>query len=380
MQTQALTRPELLEWIRLLNCENVGPATFHALLERFGSAKAALDHMPELAARGGARGLRLCSMRQAERYLAIAEEAGATFISIRDDRYPRLLRHIDSAPPLICVKGEISLLAMPAIGVVGSRNASGAGLTLARQFSSDLGRAGQIIVSGLARGIDTAAHVASLDTGTIAVMAGGINVIYPPQNIDLAARIAECGLLVTEMMPGTQPQAQHFPRRNRIIAGLSSGVLVVEAAERSGSLITARMALEQGREVFAIPGSPLDPRASGTNGLIRNGAVLATQARDILEALAFQIDDDDRGGFAASDQPSRRGLELVPDLAPALHPVSDRERHKLLSLLSHAPVTVDLLARESGIDMGPLLDILLELELSGRLSRSDGRTVTLTGD
>lgn len=378
MTRQGLPEPELLDWLRLINCENVGPATFHALLERFGSAGRALDCLPELAARAGRKRLRLCSPREAEAMLDAAEKAGARFIAISDPDYPPLLRHIDSAPPLLCVRGRSSMLPKPAVGIVGSRRASAGGITLARQFASDLGRAGYVIVSGLARGIDTAAHVASLETGTIAVMAGGIDVIYPPQNEALAARIVETGLLVTEMMPGASPQAQHFPRRNRIIAGLSLGVLVVEAAERSGSLITARLAIEQGREVFAVPGSPLDPRSGGTNGLIRNGAVLATRAADIIEALAFRVREEDRGGFAAPDQNLGPRLSGGPEPAP-LHEISDQKRGELLALLGPTPVSIDILARESGLEMGPLLDMLLELELSGRLVRSDGRSVALVG-
>jgi DNA processing protein len=272
MTPRPLSDDDRLAWLRLARTPGIGPATFAALITRFRTAPAAIDALPDLARRGGLRTApRLCPSGDAKRERDAVARFGARLIAACEPDYPALLRHIDTAPPVLCVLGEVACLSRPAVGVVGARNASAAGLRIARQISGDLGRAGFIVVSGLARGIDTAAHVAAVDTGTVAAIAGGIDVVYPPENAGLQARIAEVGAVVTEMPPGAQPTAKHFPRRNRIISGLSRGVLVVEAAERSGSLITARLALEQNREVFAVPGSPLDPRSAGTNRLIRNG-------------------------------------------------------------------------------------------------------------
>jgi DNA processing protein len=263
---EILSHSERRDWLRLAKSENVGPASFRMLMARFGSAEQALEALPDLSRRGGLRReIRIYGRDEAERDLDRVADLGARFVALNEADYPTLLRHIDQAPPLLCIKGNPELFAKPAVAVVGTRNASALGRKFARELSSAVGRAGLLVVSGLARGIDTVAHEASLDTGTVAVLAGGIDVVYPPENEALYREIAERGVLVSEMTPGSVPRAESFPRRNRLISGLSLGVLVVEAALRSGSLITARLAAEQGREVFAVPGSPLDPRCSGTN-------------------------------------------------------------------------------------------------------------------
>ena len=281
-----LNPAERLDWLRLIRSENVGPITFYQLLARFGSAEAALAALPEVARRGGrSRPLAIGSRAAAERELAALAQAGGRLLAWGEPEYPQALAAVDDAPPLISVKGSTHLLARRAVAVVGARNASANGRRFARDIALQLGQNGLLVVSGLARGIDAAAHVGALPTGTAAVLAGGIDKVYPEENRALHDEIAERGVLLAELPVGTEPQARHFPRRNRIISGASLGVLVVEAATRSGSLITARFALEQGREVFAVPGSPLDPRCHGTNDLIRNGATLVEGAGDILREL-----------------------------------------------------------------------------------------------
>ncbi|HHI82689.1 MAG TPA: DNA-protecting protein DprA, partial [Rhizobiales bacterium] len=296
---------------------------------------------------------------------------GASFIALGEEDYPFLLRQSDGPPPLICVRGRRELLNARSAAIVGSRNASAVGRKLTRTLAHDLGRAGYVTVSGLARGIDTAAHEASLEAGTIAVMAGGIDIIYPPENAALYQRICETGLVVTEMTPGVRPQARHFPRRNRIISGLSLGTVVVEAALRSGSLITARLAGEQNREVFAVPGSPLDPRAGGANRLLRDGAHLVTCADDItcvLDGLDRQAMPGQ--GFFAGDSGDDDGFDF--DEQPAMS-----ARQQLISLLGPAPVHTDDLIRESGLSAGEVNTIIMELELAGRIERQSGQRISL---
>ena len=284
-----LSPTERLAWLRLTRTENVGPVTFHQLIARFGTAAAALEALPEIVRRGGrAKPLAVFASSEAERELEAAERLGAHLVAQSEPDYPPALAAIEDAPPLLTMKGRKELATRRGVAVVGARNASANGRRLAHDVAAGLGEAGLIVISGLARGIDAAAHQGSLGTGTLAVLAGGIDAIYPEENRSLHEAIAERGLLVAEMPVGTVPQARHFPRRNRIISGIALGVLVVEAAERSGSLITARFALEQGREVFAVPGSPLDPRAKGTNRLLRDGATLVESADDILRELAPQ--------------------------------------------------------------------------------------------
>ncbi len=361
------------DWLRLIQSENVGPATFRKLLNRYGGAGAALEALPELSRRGGLRRpIRIYSERAADQDLENAARIGARFVALGEPDYPALLKHIDSAPPLLCVKGQLAGAEHPCLAIVGARNASALGRKFTRQIASQLGAEGFTIVSGLARGIDTAAHQAASRSGTVAVLAGGIDVIYPPENDGLYHKIIEDGgAIVTEMTPGTVPQAKHFPRRNRIISGMSFGTIVVEAAKRSGSLITARLALEQGREVFAVPGSPLDPRAGGTNGLIRQGAVLTEGAKDVLDAIRPLIQRGDPFGDTLDD-PGIPEDDIVP-----MEDVPATARQQILALLGPSPVEIDDLIRESRQPPGAVFLVLLELELAGRLQRHSGALVSL---
>jgi DNA processing protein len=281
-----LSDRQRLNWLRLIRSENVGPATFRALVNQFGGAEAALDALPALSRRGGRPSIRVFTEAEAEAELEAAGHAGARLVAMGEKGYPPALSHVDAPPPVLYAKGRLELADGPIIAMVGARNGSAVGQKLTRQLATELGLEGFIIASGLARGIDTAAHLAALERGTIAVLAGGIDIVYPPENADLQRAIGKQGLLLSERSPGFAPRGKDFPRRNRLISGISLGVVVVEAAERSGSLITARFAGEQGREVFAVPGSPLDPRSAGTNNLLKQGACLVTGARDIVEALA----------------------------------------------------------------------------------------------
>ena len=283
---RSLSRAEKLEWPRLIRSEHVGPVTFARLLQRFGAARAALERLPELARRGGSKTVKLGTADDAARERDALDKLGAHLVALGEAAYPRRLAMIEDAPPLIRVHGQIPQLTRPMIAMVGARNASLNGQRFAQALATELGRNDLIVVSGLARGIDTNAHRGALATGTVAVAAGGIDVIYPPENAGLHAEIAARGAIVTEIETGTVPQARHFPRRNRLISGMALGVVVVEASPKSGSLITARFALEQGREVFAVPGSPLEPRARGSNDLLRHGATLVETAEDILRVLA----------------------------------------------------------------------------------------------
>lgn len=362
-----LSPRERRDWLRLSLSENVGPATFKSLVARYGNPAAAIAALPDLSRKGGlSRPLRLYGEMDAEADLERAEEIGARAVVPGELDYPALLRHIDAVPPVLWIKGKAQFANAPAIAIVGSRSASALGLKLTRRLSSEIGGAGHVIVSGLARGIDTAAHEAALMTGTVAVLAGGLDVIYPPENETLHRAIGEQGLLVSEMKPGAVPKAEHFPRRNRIISGMARATIVVEAAMRSGSLITARLAAEQGREVFAVPGSPLDPRAEGTNRLIRQGATLITSSADVLEALG-QSFTPANGQFLEPP----RGYDHPSEATAA-----DRER--LLSLLSPSPVDLDDLIRESGLHPATVTGAILELELAGKLMRHSQGAVSLT--
>ncbi len=355
---------ERRDWLRLSMSENVGPQTFRALMKRFGSAAGALAAIPELSRQGGlGRSPRLYGQDAANRDLANADRMGARFIGLAEPEFPALLREIDAAPPLICIKGDARHLKRSAVGIVGARNASAIGRKFARQLAADIGLMDHVIISGLARGIDTAAHEASIETGTIAVLAGGLDVIYPPENAALHEAIGERGILITEMMPGTVPRAEHFPRRNRIISGLSRALIVVEAAQRSGSLITARYANEQGREVFAVPGSPLDPRCEGCNRLIRDGATLLMSAADVLDVL---------NGTRLPAQSS-----LFEPEPQALDTIRDSDRDLILELLSPSPIDTDDLIRESGLPSGVVAGFLLELALAGRVIRHPNGAVSL---
>ena len=366
MKIRPLSDAERRDWLRLSQSENVGPITFFSLLRKFGGAGRALAALPELSRKGGlSRPLRIGGAEAADRDMARAADIGARFIACCEPEYPPLLRAIDGAPPLLCVKGDAGLGNRPVVGIVGARNASASGRKLARQLAAELGAAGLAVVSGLARGIDTAAHEASLESGTIAVLAGGLDVIYPPENGALHRAIGERGLLVSEMVPGTVPRAEHFPRRNRIISGIARAVVVVEAAVRSGSLITARYASEQGREVFAVPGSPLDPRCEGCNKLIRDGAMLLLSAGDVLDALAAG-----RGpSHGTLLEPGGEDFEAA-EAAPG-------ERDTILGLLSPTPVDADDLIRESGLPAAIVSGLILELEMAGRLVRYPHGQVSL---
>jgi DNA processing protein len=360
---------ERLDWLRLIRSENVGPVTFYQLLARFGSAEAALAGLPELARRGGReRPIRIPPRAAAERELAAIEGLGGRLLCRDEAGYPEPLATLEDAPPVIFLRGHPHLLERRIIGVVGARNASANGRRLAETIAADLGREGVVVASGLARGIDTAAHKGALASGTIAVMAGGVDVVYPAENQALYDAILAQGLALSEMAPGTVPQGRHFPRRNRIISGLALGIVVVEAAERSGSLITARFALEQGREVFAVPGSPLDPRCKGTNGLIRQGAALTESAADVLAAL--------ESGFRAPLREEEATGPSAPPKAPSEAEL-ERARALVLECLSPTPVTVDEILRQSHLSPAVVSTVLLELELAGRLERHPGHRASL---
>lgn len=365
-----LTDAQRLDWLRLIRSENVGPITFRALLRRYGDAGAALAALPELARRGGARAVRVCSRDDGEREMEAARRVGAEFIACGEAAYPARLAAIDDAPPLIAVRGNIAALAKPTVAMVGSRNASAAGLKFAERLARELGESGFVIASGLARGIDAAAHRATLHTGSIAAMAGGLDRIYPDEHAPLLDALLPQGAAVSEMPFGWTARAQDFPRRNRIISGLSAGVVIVEAAKRSGSLITARFALEQGREVFAVPGSPIDPRAEGTNGLLKQGAAIVTEAADVLSVLEPIIGRTGSGQLREPDAPE------PGDEAGASEPNSGT-RARIVELLGPAPVGLDDLVRLSGSSPAVVRTILLELELAGRIERQRGGLVSL---
>ncbi len=351
--------------LRLIRSENVGPVTFRQLIARFGTGVAALAALPDLARRGGGRAPRIASEADALRELTAVEKFGGQHLFWGLQPYPTLLAQIEDAPPVIAVKGDPSLATRKTVGMVGARNASAAAVRFARELATGLAEEGVVVVSGLARGIDSAAHVGSISSGTIAVIAGGLNIVYPHENAALQERIAAEGLLVAEQPLGTEPQARHFPRRNRIISGLSHGVVIVEAAPRSGSLITARFAGEQGREVMAVPGSPLDPRAQGCNGLIRDGATLVQSAADIIETL---------------EPLSRRFASPPASFDPPPSPdADDSDRDIVTNLLGPVAVSIDELIRQSGLSPSMLHTILLELEIGGRLERHAGGRVSLMG-
>jgi DNA processing protein len=361
-----LSDAERLDRLRLIRSENVGPATFRRLLDRFGTASAALRALPDLARRGGRRSVHVCSVADAEAELAAIDRCGARLIVFGDDAYPAILAAIDDAPASFAVIGDVQLLRRPGIAVVGSRNASLNGRRMAYDLARDIGIAGFVVASGMARGIDAEAHRGALATGTVAVLAGGVDVCYPLENAQLYARIREEGALLSEVPPATAPQARHFPRRNRLISGLAQGVVVVEANLRSGSLITARMAAEQGREVFAVPGSPLDPRARGCNDLLRQGAILTESAADVLGQLRAPI-------------PATRPMAQPAPLPEIDDAEVDEARRLVAETLSPTPVAVDEIIRTCQLSPARVSTILLEWELAGRLERHAGNKVSLIG-
>jgi DNA processing protein len=364
-----LSDDQRLDWLRLIRSENVGPRTFQTLLRHCGSARAALDALPDLARRGGAaRPVRICTREDAEREFATAARMGVTFAALGEEAYSAQLATIDDAPPLLAVRGQAAALHYPTIAMVGSRNASAAGVKFAEGLARELGAAGFVVVSGLARGIDAAAHRASVATGTVAVLAGGHDHIYPAEHVPLVEALIASGAAVSEMPFGYEPRGRDFPRRNRLISGLAHGVIVVEAAQKSGSLITARMALEQNREVFAVPGSPLDPRCEGTNALLKQGAIMVTEAEDVLAVLRPIIGH--RPGPAVGEP------QLSDGAAPPPEPSPDA-RARVIALLGPTPVTADDLIRLSGASATAVQTALLELELAGRLKRQQGGRVAL---
>ncbi|MHA7873268.1 MAG: DNA-processing protein DprA, partial [Hyphococcus sp.] len=354
-------------WLQLIRTPSIGPITFAQLLNRFGSAKDALKALPDLARKGGSgKVVNVANRGDMEKELADADRRGAQLIAYCEPDYPASLRAIPAYPPLLYVRGGASLFDKPAIAIIGARNASGVGRKLARMLASDLGAAGVVVVSGLARGIDGAAHEAALRTGTIAVVAGGVDVIYPPEHEDLTERIAQQGAILSECPMGRQPTARDFPKRNRLISGLSRGVVVVEAASKSGTLITARFALEQGREVFAVPGSPLDPRCKGANRLIRDGATLVESAEDVLDVLAQQnrgVQEGPRDLFDWRDNSAREDASEI-----RLEPI----RKRILETLSFTPLHRDEILRELDAPPGLVADALLELVLSGAAEEHAG--------
>ena len=350
--------------LRLIRTPSIGPVSYRQLLARFGTAAAALDALPDLARRGGGRVPTPPPLAAVARERQLVERLGARLLFLGDPDYPALLAEIDNAPAVLTVRGDLSLARRTPVALVGARNASAAACRFARGLAQDLAAGGASVVSGLARGIDTAAHDGA-GAATIAVIAGGIDVVYPPENEALQERIATQALLIAEMPPGTEPRARHFPHRNRIIAGLALGTVVVEAAPKSGSLITARLAGEQGREVMAVPGHPSDPRAQGCNALIRDGATLIQNAADVLEQLR-PID-----ARAAVRTPANGWGAPPPEDA------SDAERARIESLLGPVPVAIDELVRQSRCAPAVVQMVLLELELAGRLERHAGGRVSL---
>ncbi|HEV8392065.1 MAG TPA: DNA-processing protein DprA [Dongiaceae bacterium] len=375
MKPRALTEQDRFDCLRLARSDQVGTANYRRLVHRFGSAGEALARLPELAKRGGrARPLVAAPIKEIETELADAAKLGARYIFLGEPAYPLALAAIEDAPPCVILLGDTARLAQPCVAIVGARNASGNGQKLARDLAQGLAAAGWCVVSGLARGIDGAAHLGALSAGpgkagTIAVVAGGVDNIYPQENAALRERILADGLVVSEMPPGFKPRDIHFPRRNRIISGLSKGVVVVEAALRSGSLITARMAAEQGREVMAVPGSPLDPRCRGANRLIREGAALIEDADQILEILtglghqSIEVDQP----LSEIDQPI--DITVEKDV--------DRIRRDVLDRLGPSPVAVDELLRQCQSSPPVIGQVLLELDLAGRLERHPGNRVSL---
>ncbi|RWE67841.1 DNA-processing protein DprA [Mesorhizobium sp.] len=364
-----LSDRQRLSWLRLIRTPNVGPATFRDLINRFGSAETALEMLPELMISGGARKIvRIPSIAEAEAEVETARRAGARFVGIGEADYPPLMKSMDHPPPLLAVKGEGAVFRLPAVAIVGARNASLAGIKMARTLAAELGRDGYGIVSGLARGIDTAAHQGSLATGTIGVLAGGLDLPYPPENAELCNEIAERGgAIISEMPFGWQPRAEDFPRRNRLVAGAALGLVVVEAAQRSGSLISARLAGEMGRLVFAVPGSPLDPRAAGTNALLKDGATLVTEASDITSAIAPLV---------SALAPRTPPLGEPPDFSATPPPCED-DRARVIEALGPTPVAVDEIIRHTGLHPAQVFMVLLELDLAGRLERHAGGNVSL---
>lgn len=380
-----LDADERMACLRLIRSSQVGPVTFRELINHCGGARRALAALPELSQRAG-RPARIFSETAAKAELEAAENIGARPVFTIEPGYPAALAVLDAPPPMVYLKGRPELLSRPAIAIVGSRRASAAGIQLARIFAGGLGEAGFSIISGLARGIDRAAHEASLRHGTVAVLAGGIDIVYPPEHAALQARIGEVGCLMSELPPGFVPRGRDFPRRNRLVSGLSHGVVVIEAAHRSGSLVTARLAGEQGREVFAVPGHPMDPRAEGTNQLLKSGATFVTRPEDVIEALEPQLFLRPRGLDEAStshaDGPSgpadaeNNSAHLPRDSLDLWTCPSEGEKARVLAALGPHPVDIDTLARATGLGAREVRVLLLDLDLAGEIVRHGSQLVS----
>ncbi|MEL1250040.1 DNA-processing protein DprA [Aurantiacibacter gilvus] len=366
MSEARLTQDEAFARIRLLRSANIGPVSYFQLLRRFGTAQAAIEALPDLAARGAKRNYQPTARERIEREVEATRAAKARYLFHDQPDYPALLAAMEGAPPFVTTRGDVSLASKPCVAMVGARNASAAATKLARDLARDIADEGFVVVSGLAKGIDGACHEGALPA-TIGVIASGIDIAYPPQHAKLQEQIASEGLLIAEEAPGTEPRGQQFPKRNRIIAGLAMGTVVVEAAPKSGSLITARLAGEAGREVMAVPGHPADARSQGCNQLIREGAVLVQTAADVIELLSG-FDGQPRSSVREPGEDWQVGE--VPDDLPA---------DDIASLLSTAPVAVDELVRQTGNSTGAVAMALLELEIAGRLERHAGGRVSLVG-
>ena len=381
---------DLLAWLRLARSDGIGPLTFAGLMARFGSAPAALDALPHLQRRRGGA-LRIATVEEAQRELERALQRGWRFLISAEPDYPAALRAIEGAPPVLSIAGSVAVLRRPTVAVVGARNASGTGLRFTERLALGLGGAGFVVVSGLARGIDAQAHKAALTTGTVAVLAGGLERVYPPEHGALAEKIvAEGGAVLSEMPLGWEARGRDFPRRNRIVSGLGLGTVVVEAARRSGSLITARLANEQGREVFAVPGSPLDPRAEGTNDLLRQGATFCTGAADIIDALdplrAQAHPDLAKPAARFRDEPRLDLRHLLDDEAgpeelavPEKAPPALDARERILSLLGPVPMDLDEIIRLSGLRPGEVRALLAELHVDDQIDVLDDGFVSGAG-
>ncbi len=391
-----LTDQQRFDWLRLVRSENVGPRTFRALVTNCGGVGAALKALPEIARRGGAkRPIRVASIEEVEKELIAARRLGVRFVALGEPDYPPALQEIDSAPPVLALRGRAEPLRKAAVAIVGSRNASAVGLTFADRLARGLGQAGYVIVSGLARGIDQRAHFASLDTGAVGVLAGGHGKPYPSEAVPLMERMVESGAVLSEMPVEWEPRGRDFPRRNRIVSGLALGVVVVEAARGSGSLITARFAVEQNRQVFAVPGSPLDPRAQGANDLLKQGASICTSAEDVVTALEPVRSDDRAVMREASDQPGEPlwGEQALYGVDPESTPrtqagdefddasgapyrtgdETEAARERIVALLGPSPITLDELARAAETSARTVRVALLELEVAGRVEYSGNR-------
>lgn len=370
MEPQYLSHKDKFDYLRLIRSENIGAVTFFKLIEHFGNASEALKNIPHMAKKGGKKSFKLASAASIEKEIKKAEKENIHILAFPEPEYPPLLRQIHDPPPILYVKGNIQLLRKKSFAIVGARNASANGRIMAQNFAAQCGENNICVVSGMAKGIDAKAHEGALASGTIAILGGGVDVVYPKENAALYERIAEAGALISESPISTRPIARHFPRRNRIISGMCRGILVVEAARSSGSLITANMALEQGREVFAIPGSPLDERARGPNRLIKQGAILTEDIWDIL-SIINQMDYQVQQKIHVPSHAQKHSFD-----ESALNSL----RKDVMTLLSPTPIDVNVLIRELNCPHGFLAHILLELELAGRLSRHPGNKVSLKNE